>query len=251
MKAFIILVLFLLVFLLLANKSMAGVDLTPSTDASGQVYVPEVFATLPPQQVITILGTPPPSQISAPILVTGGCSEPYTVRSGDTLSQIAVNCGTSLAVLTQVNPQMNNVDCIYPGQQINIRSANMVHPPAFCKAAAAVRAAPVPVVALPVDCACYNDSIPVSGPGPRLIAGSQVQVTASNFPANTPVNVAIGPQASGYQLVTSGVTDANGSLTTQITVPNSPDAQTAWVVMVSTTTPIPLLVMSQLFTIGP
>jgi LysM repeat protein len=251
MKAFIILVLFLLVFLLLANKGMAGVDLTPSTDASGQVVVPEVISTTPPQQVITNQATTLPSQIAAPILVTGGCSEPYTVRSGDTLSQIAVNCGTTLAVLTQVNPQMNNVDCIYPGQQINIRSANMVHPPAFCRAAAAARAVPVPVVALPVDCACYTSTIPVSGIGPRLIAGSQVQVTAANFPSNTPVNVAIGPQASGYQLVSSGVTDANGSLTTQITVPSSPDEQTAWVVMVSTTTPNPLLVMSQRFTIGP
>jgi hypothetical protein len=250
MRVFILLIIFFLAFLMLVNSSIAGLDLTPDTP------LPEAFSATSQPQVIHIQENPAPSQIPALLPVTGGCSDPYTVRSGDTLSQIAVNCNTTLAFLTQVNPQMPNVDCIYPGQQINIHNSNTVQPPAPCRASALQAAVaptfevPVPIVALPPTCACYTGLVPVSGSNPIIISGSGLYVTALNFPPDTSVDVAIGPHTMGYTVVASGMTDANGSLRVQITVPTAPDAQTPWVVVVMTNTASPIKVMSKPFYIG-
>lgn len=46
--------------------------------------------------------------------------EGYTVKSGDTLSHIAARKGVSLQTLTEVNPQIENVNNIRIGQIINI-----------------------------------------------------------------------------------------------------------------------------------
>lgn len=251
MRTFFLLILFFLVFLVLVNSSIAGIDLTPSRSSSG------AFSVTPQPPVIAIQeNTAAPTQVAALLPVTGGCSDPYTVRSGDTLSQIAVNCDTTLAFLKQVNPQMPNVDCMYPGQLINIHNGSTVQLPAPCRVAAHQVAVapsldvPVPVVALPPTCACYTGSIPVSGSYPMIIPGSGLQVTALNFPPNTFVNVGIGPVTTGYTVVASGITDANGSLITRITIPTAPDSQTAWVVVVMTTTASPIQVLSAPFTVG-
>lgn len=44
----------------------------------------------------------------------------YTVRRGDTLSEIAANHGVSLAALEAANPQIRNFDLIYPDQKIHL-----------------------------------------------------------------------------------------------------------------------------------
>jgi spore coat assembly protein SafA len=44
----------------------------------------------------------------------------HTVRSGDTLGEIAVKNGVSLKELLAANPQIKNPNLIYPGQKINI-----------------------------------------------------------------------------------------------------------------------------------
>ncbi|MBE0697035.1 MAG: LysM peptidoglycan-binding domain-containing protein, partial [Anaerolineaceae bacterium] len=158
MRAFFVLVIFFLAFLLFASSMMVGVDLTPSTA--------QAAAPLPASQPQS---KPPiiPTQRAAILPVSGGCSDPYTVRSGDTFSQIAVTCNTTLAVLTQINPQMSNINCIYPGQQINIRNGSAVQLPANCRVAITrVEAAPpvevaAPLVALPETCACYTTNIPI------------------------------------------------------------------------------------------
>jgi LysM repeat protein len=251
MKIFFFLILFFLAFLMLLNSCMAGLDLTPNTPSAT-----EVFSITSQPQEMRVQENPATSQVPALVPVTGGCSDPYTVRSGDTLSQIAVNCNTTLAFLKQVNPQMPNADCMYPGQQINIHSGSTVQPPAPCRAAAPQIAAaplleaPVPVVVLPPACDCYTGLVPVSGSYPMIIPGSGLQVTAHNFPPNTFVNVAIGPPTTGYTVVASGVTDANGTLITQITVPTASDSQTYWVVVVLTTTANPIQIMSKPFYIG-
>ncbi len=47
----------------------------------------------------------------------------YTVRSGDTLSEIAARNKVSLGSVISANPQIKNPNLIYPGQQINMPSA--------------------------------------------------------------------------------------------------------------------------------
>lgn len=45
----------------------------------------------------------------------------YTVKSGDTLGKIAKKYGTTVEKLKSLNPQIKNVDLIYPKQKIRIR----------------------------------------------------------------------------------------------------------------------------------
>jgi len=51
---------------------------------------------------------------------SGASSSVYTVRSGDTLSEIARLCGLQLSDLVSANPQIANPDLIYIDQKINI-----------------------------------------------------------------------------------------------------------------------------------
>jgi len=47
-------------------------------------------------------------------------SSTYIVQQDDTLSEIAENLGVSLRALVSANPQIENIDLIFPGQGINI-----------------------------------------------------------------------------------------------------------------------------------
>jgi len=240
MKTFFIVVLFFVALILFVTNILAGVNLTPNTPGVVQAAAP--ITTQP--QVITIQESPATtSQSSALVPVTGGCTNPYTVRSGDSLSQIAVNCNTTLAVIRQANLQIINANLIYPGQQLNIPNGNIVQIPVTGKEEA------TPVATLPQTCACSSAPVPVTGLIPMLIPGSSLQVRAINFQPNTPVNVAIGPENTAYTVVTRGVTDADGNLTTSLTVPTGLNSQTLWVVVVSTTTQPSVQAMSRTFNI--
>ncbi|MDE5416351.1 cell wall hydrolase [Alkalihalobacterium chitinilyticum] len=46
----------------------------------------------------------------------------YTVEKGDTMSKIAQDHGLTLKELAAANPQINNIDLIFVGQQINIHT---------------------------------------------------------------------------------------------------------------------------------
>ncbi len=48
----------------------------------------------------------------------------YSVASGDTLWKIAVKTTTGIDELIQANPQIPNINMIYPGQKINVPSQN-------------------------------------------------------------------------------------------------------------------------------
>lgn len=55
-------------------------------------------------------------------IAKAACGSPYYVQNGDSLSSIALACGISLSVLEQANPQINDLNLIYPGEQVNIPS---------------------------------------------------------------------------------------------------------------------------------
>jgi LysM repeat protein len=242
MRTFFILVLFFVALIMFVTNILAGVHLT--SDTPGVVQAAAPITSQP--QVITIQESPATtSQTSALVPVTGGCTNPYTVRSGDSLSQIAFICDTTLAVIRQANLQIINANLIYPGQQLNIPNGNNLQIPVTGKEEA------TPVASLPQTCACVPVPIPVTGLIPMLIPGSSLQVRAIDFQPNTPVNVAIGPKNTVYTVVTRGVTDADGNLTTSITVPSGSNSQTLWVVVVSTTTQPSVQAMSRTFNIEP
>lgn len=53
------------------------------------------------------------------------CGTSYTVIGGDTLRQIALNCGTTIYALRRANPQVGGVDLIYPGQVLLLPGAQI------------------------------------------------------------------------------------------------------------------------------
>lgn len=245
MRIFFVLILALVVIILVVPNLIADVDLTPDIAGVAQAAAPSAVP-VSQMQVITIQESPDTTcQSSVLVAVTGGCANPYTVQSGDSLSQIAVYCNTTLDAIRQANPQIINANLIYPGQQVNIPNRDFAQIPVTGKEEATL------VTSLPLPCTCDPAPIPVTGPVPMLIPGSSLQVRAINFPPNTPVNVAIGPKDTAYTIVTSGVTDANGNLTTLIIVPTVSNSETLWVVLVSTTTQPSIQAMSPLFNIDP
>lgn len=54
------------------------------------------------------------------VQASGAGGRDYTVRSGDTLSEIAASNGVSLQALIRANPQISNPDLIRPGEQVSI-----------------------------------------------------------------------------------------------------------------------------------
>jgi LysM repeat protein len=72
-------------------------------------------------------GTPPPPQPTQPPTQPGGT---YTVQRGDTLGRIAQRFGVTLAAIRAANPNIRNINLIFPGQVINIPGGgNVVQPP--------------------------------------------------------------------------------------------------------------------------
>ena len=246
-RTFFIVILFFLAFLLFASGVIGNANLTSNTPGSGQVPVQAAApvttgpVVINEPQVITIQESPTPNNGDNSIPVTGECTNPYIVRFGDMLSQIAAVCDTTVAAIRQANSQITDANLIYPGQQLVIPNVAAPPPPVQPTTVA------VPVTGEPVG----KMLIPGTGLYSLVQAGTGMQVKGIGYPANTPVNVAIGPQNTTYTVVTSGVTDANGNLTTRIVIPSAPDSQTPWVVVVSTTTQPPIQAMSQPFVIGP
>jgi LysM repeat protein len=214
MRTFFVLLIIFLAFILFASTNLVNLDLTPNTPEVAQAAAP-----LPTQPVVITIQEGPtnltPSDVVVP--VTGGCANPYITQPGDWLIKIAAFCDTTLAFILQANPQIANQDLIYPNQQITIRYANAA------------------------------SSIPVTGLAPTIQSGTELRVQATNFLPNALVDVAIGPKNESYTVVTSGVTDGSGSLTTQITIPIAPDSHTPWVVAVITTSNPPVQVISKSF----
>ena len=154
----------------MVGNLIAGVDLTLDIAGVAQAVVPSAVPatskpqgnTIPESAVLTNQGI-------ALVLVTGGCANPYTVWSGDLLSQIAVNCSTSLADIRQANLQIINANLIFSGQQVNIPNGNIEPIPVTGQAEL------TPAAALLPTCACDPASVPITGTVPMLIPGTSVQ----------------------------------------------------------------------------
>ena len=68
---------------------------------------------------------------TSPIITPGNPNPPsyetsiiYIVKSGDTLSHIALRYGTTVSNIVALNPQIRNPNLIYPGQQLTIKTNN-------------------------------------------------------------------------------------------------------------------------------
>lgn len=253
MKTFFLLAMLFLLFLFFASSSLANVNLTNNGSTSeSSLQGSSVVAT--PQIIAIQDNTANNTTANGSVPVTGGCSNPYIVQSGDSLSQIAANCNVTLAAIRLSNPDINNANLIYAGQQLNMPLAG-IQPTSTAQ-----------TVTLPVtggSSGVQNGSngsqviLPQSIPqtiyngAPVLRTGISLQVKAIRFPPNTPVNIAIGPKTIGYNVVAAGLTDATGTVISNITVPAAPDATIPWVVVVATTGQPAIQAMSPVFYIAP
>lgn len=134
------------------------------------------------------------------------CNDPWVVQEGDTLSEIANACGTTVDALLAANPSIQDPQLIFPGQSIDI-----------------------PDQAVIPDTGSPTLSIaPIFGP-----AGTTVQVTGAGFPANTTVYVGPGVQGAEPVFLTQVTTDNTGRFSTQLTIPGNAEAGSTWVVLAS------------------
>lgn len=70
---------------------------------------------------------------------------------------------------------------------------------------------------------------PASGP-----PGTRVRLAAAGLPANTEVELGVGRQASEFTVVETAMTDADGTLSTTVQIPESADVGDPWAVVVVT-----------------
>ena len=247
MKTFFLLVIVFLAFLLFASIRYANVDLTPDTPTSSQ------GASISEPEVVNIQEESPTYSNQGGFLlpVTGACSNPYIVQDGDYLSRVAEICDTSIAAIRAANPEISNANLIYPGQQILIPVGGAV-----LQAPVPVTGSDNPIIRNEKDTSseapgAVSPEITLSVPViPQTSSGTPLQVKALNFPSNTPVNIGIGSESGGYNIVAAGITDMNGILISTIPAPASADSTDQWVVVVATNTQPMVQARSQPFTLG-
>jgi peptidoglycan endopeptidase LytF len=131
----------------------------------------------------------------------------YIAARGDYLTSIAVRYGITYKALLQANPQISNPSLIFPGQRINL---------------------PAGIIPITGEQAQVSLS-QFSGP-----ASTQVTVSGTAFPANTIVSVLMSEEGGGATYIASITTDANGSFTTLVTIPDNARAGSTWIITATT-----------------
>lgn len=247
MKAFFLLVLMFFGFIFLASSGISNVDLTPDTPAVNAESVPVTSGGAADDVIVIQNGAPAAASPVYQVPVTGTCTNPYVVRPGDTLSSIAVLCDTSFASIRLANPEITNANMIYPGQSIRIPVEGAVIQPTAIPVTGSEpfqKDVVVPNTSSPTVITTAPSAQPTAAPGISALPpgalviqpGTGMQVTGINFPPNTSVYVAIGPLNTGYNVVANLMTDASGTVHTNIIVPPAPNPDDSWVVVVATTT---------------
>ena len=146
------------------------------------------------------------TQVGTGIPTTGEPSiNTYTVKSGDTLFEIAQRYNLSLQTLLNLNPGITNPALIYTGQQIQL-----------------------PAGTTPVRPYVYVSDNTVQ-------PGSSFKVHAINFPANAAVDVRLAQKGQPFTAVYDAQTDAQGEVNLSVTLPSSANAGEQWQAIVTTT----------------
>lgn len=130
----------------------------------------------------------------------GVCGDTYVVLPGDTLSEIADKCGTTVQDILAINPSIENPQDIFVGQVISI---------------------PPPLEIVPPTVAIS----PVCGP-----PGSTLSLLSSGYPANTSVAIMAGPKGQAASTIAHITSDSFGRIDTAIGISTSAVTQQAWLI---------------------
>jgi uncharacterized protein YggE len=85
---------------------------------------------------------------------------------------------------------------------------------------------------------------------PSGAAGSDVSVEAEGFPINTEVELGVGRWRSEYDVIGTATTSPQGTLDTEVTIPDFAEISEQWVVVVATTSGKEILETSNIFLVN-
>jgi len=168
------------------------------------------------------LFTPAAASSSSTALASVNCGDIYVVQPLDYLVRIASYCGTTVANILALNPQIVNPSIVYSGQVLRLTSN-------------------VPIPYWPTynlnttSYTTYSGYARVSLSTTRAVPGDVVTVTISGFPANAQIDYRVGLQNQPFSLVYDGLVGASGTASQTITIPSGAIPGEYWVVQVITT----------------
>jgi len=211
------------------------------------------------------------SPFSAAPVSAASCGDTYTVKAGDYLTKIARNCGVDYAALLKANPEIKDVNKIFPGQVIRIKAGasipgtnNPTPTPAptgsgeyivakgdtLFKIAVRFNTTTAELLKINPEIKDANkifvgQKIRVSGSAvgtsfltlsiASLKPGESLEVKVKGFPANADIDFRLGVDGKAYSVVVDGKTNANGETSAKLTIPTTAKAGEKWVVKVLTT----------------
>lgn len=204
------------------------------------------------------------SPLSARTVSAAACGDTYTVQKGDYLTKIAKTCGVTYSSLVSANPEIKDVNKIYPGQVIRIKSGatlpttvnyTVVQGDTLYKIAVRYGTTVAKllelnpsikdsnkiytgqVIKLPAN---SGGTVPSTG-GPVTVSATSAKVGASitvkvkSFPANANIDFRLGKDGQSYSVVVDGKTNASGEASATVKIPTSAKSGEKWVVTVLTT----------------
>lgn len=165
----------------------------------------------------------------------GQCGSIWTVARGESLSRVAAICNTTVEALLAANPGVTNPDRIYAGEKLQIPTGQV-------QTAGPSYSAPswgYPF-ALPDGRRWYIPTAPGAGGARVSLApdsgapGAEVEIMAARFPPRVKLQISVGTDRTGYFIVTSATTAADGTLDAKMTIPERAFVGEYWVVQVVT-----------------
>lgn len=148
--------------------------------------------------------------------VTKVYSSTYTVKSGDTLSSIALSLGTTVYEIKLANTYLLNGGTIYTGLVLNIPSSSSSS-------------------SYSGTTYTYSGNARVTISRTQASSGDTVDVYVRGFPKNMTIDYRVGQSGEKYSVAYDGTTDEYGEDSKTITIPSSADKGEYWVVLVTTT----------------
>jgi LysM repeat protein len=158
------------------------------------------------------------------VMASGTCGDTYTVQYHDYLSKISQSCGISVSDLLALNPQITNANIIYTGEIIRLNTN-------------------VDIISRTTSSTYYNPYTTTTTSGyarvtvssTRAVAGDDVIVSVSGFPAYSQIDYRVGIQGEDPTLFYDGTITSSGTDSQTITIPDDAAVGEYWVVDVITT----------------
>ena len=195
------------------------------------------------------------------------CGTSYVVQSGDTISEIAQNCGTTISAIARANPNISDLNLIYPGQTILLPGAVTIIPntgqevyivqpldsmskiavnfgvslDALIQANPGITDPSLIYTGQRILIPNTTPGIPNTGGAPTIQlnqtagpAGQVIYVTGSNFPANISVNINLGQEGTTLNSVLAVDTGLDGRFSVAVTIPSTAIPGTTWMIQAYT-----------------